>query len=199
MGIKFTPKILKSNVVFVAMFFVAVSASADTANIPNTFVSGHTAVAQDVNDNFTALKSAIDGNAGRLPILKDADGIIKGTLITYLSVNITLMSEKTYIFNVHSLTGEFINNYLYFESDDCSGLAYATNSQSVQTDGTRYHYVPKGSPLVSINANSSSMGYSCDTFDTTVTKQVYPALENDPAITGVESAPLALPFTIETL
>lgn len=51
---------------FVVCTFTAATAFADQATIPNTFTSGTAAVAADVNDNFTALKTAIDDNNSRI-------------------------------------------------------------------------------------------------------------------------------------
>lgn len=51
---------------FVVCTFTAATAFADQATIPNTFTSGTAAVAADVNDNFTALKTAIDDNDSRI-------------------------------------------------------------------------------------------------------------------------------------
>jgi len=44
----------------------ATTALAAPATIPNTFSSGTAAIAAEVNDNFTALKSAIDDNDSRI-------------------------------------------------------------------------------------------------------------------------------------
>jgi hypothetical protein len=41
-----------------------VSASSDTVATQNTFQAGETARAAEVNENFTAVKDAVDGNDG---------------------------------------------------------------------------------------------------------------------------------------
>lgn len=54
----------------------ATAALASSATIPNTFTSGTAAVASDVNDNFTALKTAIDDNDSRITSLETATGAV---------------------------------------------------------------------------------------------------------------------------
>ena len=154
MGIKFISKIIKYISIFSGIFFATATALADTAIIPNTFIAGEPVDAQDLNDNFTAVKAAIDGNASKLPVLKDSNGIIKGTIITMHYSSITLMSEKSYIYQIESNAGELNAQYLLYASTDCTGTAYTRRIQTVQTDGTNYLYVPKGSSPLLIETNS---------------------------------------------
>ncbi len=62
------------SLLFVLGTTVATTTIASTATIPNTFVSGEAAIAADVNDNFSALKSAVDDNDSRISALETATG-----------------------------------------------------------------------------------------------------------------------------
>lgn len=46
----------------VSGLILSASVLAGTVTIPNTFSSGDAAVAQEVNDNFSAVKAAVDDN-----------------------------------------------------------------------------------------------------------------------------------------
>ena len=59
------------------------AALAGTVTIPNTFTSGTKAVAAEVNANFTAVKSAVDGNAGDI-----------ATNATAITTNATAIATK---------------------------------------------------------------------------------------------------------
>ncbi len=53
------------------VLLVSVNALADTVTIPNTFSSGTPAIAAEVNDNFSAIKTAVDDNDEKINQLKD--------------------------------------------------------------------------------------------------------------------------------
>ncbi|HFD32316.1 MAG TPA: hypothetical protein ENJ28_06380 [Gammaproteobacteria bacterium] len=57
---------IKSAVILSLSVSCATSVTAGEAVLPNTFTSGTAAVAAEVNDNFTAIKSAVDDNNNRL-------------------------------------------------------------------------------------------------------------------------------------
>ena len=56
--------------VIVAMLFLSSPVWSDTVEDLNTYVSGDTARAADVNENFTAVKSAVDGNDALIAALE---------------------------------------------------------------------------------------------------------------------------------
>ena len=200
MGINYILKIIKHTLILSGTFLFSVSTQADTAEIPNTFTAGQPAVAQQVNDNFTALKTAIDGNAAKLPVLRDGNGAVKGTIITVENSTITLMSESSYIFEIHSATGELLNQILSYTQADCGGVAYAQSIQTVSPEGAGYLYVPAGTLPVAISQLSSRLEGSgaCYNDSEAQARQAYPTSINVPAITGVENAPLTMPLTIGT-
>ncbi|VAW51062.1 hypothetical protein MNBD_GAMMA05-940 [hydrothermal vent metagenome] len=61
---------IKSAVILLLSVSCATSVTAGEVVLPNTFTSGTAAVAAEVNDNFTAIKSAVDDNDSRLNALE---------------------------------------------------------------------------------------------------------------------------------
>jgi hypothetical protein len=99
-------------------------ATAATVNIPNTFTSGTAAVAAQVNGNFTAVKTAVDDNDGR--VTTNASGITaNGAAITSLksansAVGTATISPAAFI-NQNTLSAQenqcqwaHAQNYSYF-------------------------------------------------------------------------------------
>ena len=59
-----------------ALFFLPSLAWSDTVGLLNTFNAGETARAAEVNDNFDAVKDAVDGNDGRVVDLENYVGVL---------------------------------------------------------------------------------------------------------------------------
>ena len=55
---------------------------AGEVTIPNTFTAGTPAVASEVNGNFTAVKTAVDDNDGRIAALEAALATLQTTVAT---------------------------------------------------------------------------------------------------------------------
>jgi hypothetical protein len=175
---------------------------ASTVTIPNTFVSGQTAVAADVNSNFTALKNAVNDNASKIPVVKDSNAIVIGTFHgaqttgSFTSVY-TILSNKNYVFTVNgdgSLWG-----YLFFTSTGCSGQSYSNEPQVVLRAGTssNYVYTPTSAPYVNTAMNSVLDNTGCASIAAALPGG-YQTLANDPAITGVQSSAISIPISIQT-
>lgn len=61
---------MKKALYILAILILAVPAYAGTLSIPNTFVSGTSAKASEVNENFDAIDVAVDDNATRIAALE---------------------------------------------------------------------------------------------------------------------------------
>jgi len=209
---------MKKNLVFGSLVFVilmfAANSLAGTSSIPNTFVSGQIATAAGVNENFNAVKTAIDDNANNITsnsnninakktsIVKDSTGTIIGTLIGVDKYGIlTLMSSKGYLFRVNK-DG---NLYWYqgstnYDSADCQGNPYLEAAQSVDWNGVDYLYVPKATAPSFLRMYSNKYlngSVFCANGGATSPVWRYLAQPNDPDITGVPNSNVSMPITIE--
>jgi uncharacterized coiled-coil protein SlyX len=70
-------------------------AAAGEVTIPNTFQSGTPAVAAEVNDNFSAVVSAVDDNDGRIAALEAAVAALQATVTSQASTISTQASTIT--------------------------------------------------------------------------------------------------------
>ncbi len=52
--------------IIIALIFIAHTAFAGNLDVPNTFVSGTTAQASEVNDNFTEVETEVNDNDSRI-------------------------------------------------------------------------------------------------------------------------------------
>lgn len=189
---------------FLTGSLLATNVSASTVTIPNTFVSGQTAVAADVNSNFTALKNAVNDNASKIPVVKDSNGIVIGTfhgtqlIGTYNTIAYTILSSKNYVFNVSS--DGSIWGPLYYTSADCSGQPYVDQPQVVlkKVGTTNYFYSPKSASYVNTAMNSILVMTGACNAIAGILPGGYQMLANDPAITGVQSSAISVPISIET-
>lgn len=66
-------------------FLVLSTAFAGEVTIPNTFTAGAPAVAAEVNENFTAVKTAVDDNDSRVAALETALAALQATVSTLQS------------------------------------------------------------------------------------------------------------------
>ena len=73
--------IKKTTLALSACLFIVSQAVAGELIIPNSFAAGDTAVSADVNDNFTAVKTAVDSHDKRLNVLELPTFDYKGRII----------------------------------------------------------------------------------------------------------------------
>lgn len=132
-----------------AALVAAVSAGAAEVSIPNTFQAGTPAKATEINDNFSALKSAVDANGAadatlagqvqahattltqqasaisglRNALVVKAGGSVIGLLVGVGDSYFLLLSDKDYFFDV-AITGELVHPEFYYASSGCTGQAY---------------------------------------------------------------------------
>jgi hypothetical protein len=128
---------------------------ASSLTIPNTFVSGTPALAEEINANFGAVKTAVNDNdtiirqlitrlealeAQRinngLPVFLKADGqnvgvlVGKSTSYTAVTEQYDALSFKEYFFSVAAQSGALLGSHtIYYAGANCTGQAYIAVDQ----------------------------------------------------------------------
>jgi hypothetical protein len=221
----------------VAVFLLSNESTASSVNIPNTFISGTPARAEEINQNFDAVKLAVDDNAAVIaqlmtrlqqletqpvsgqPVFLKADGrnvgvvLGKSTSYTALTEQYDALSFQEYFFVVSAQTGNLVGSHtIYYSGANCTGQAYISVDQlksmpsprglytkhQGEVFGARFagdssaaYYVAEDTESVSITPVSAADSNTCSggSFQHQF-KQIdaYPALPNDPDITGVENS-----------
>lgn len=123
----------------IAILISATTLNADTVTIPNTFSAGNTAVAAEVNDNFTAVKSAVDAN----DVLIRANASDIATNVTDIATNTSAIAINTS--GVASNTSDIALNISDIASNDAD-INSLQNVVAILQGG------PSGSVSVSGNA-----------------------------------------------
>lgn len=153
-----------------------------------------------------------------------SDGKLLGTTLGFsaaphLSDELVIKSAAGYLFAANSagtsgLTGPN-NHALLYESNDCTGQAYMSgisayaaqqgyvftilaNAGTTWDNPAQFFYVPAGSvdagPIAQ-NSKRPAVDQPCVVESDNVLN-AFPALANDPTVTGVEGAPIKLPVTV---
>lgn len=158
------------------------------------------------------------GKPASVVLLKDANGVEIGRVIGMEHVSspyvLTNQGYRTSIaaplgmVNTRILT----NQSIVYKSMDCTGVAYVDHFRYLGTvfmplvtveaayNAGAIFYTPHDAQLVSVNVNSV-----LDTSDFTNincspvvdTRDVYPAYQNDPAITGIQNTAYPVPMVIK--
>ena len=188
---------------------LASTASAGTVTIPNTFTSGQPAIASQVNENFDAVKFAIDSNSSNLAVLKDGNNSTIGSFVGVVfgnSANARFigLSSTNYLFSVFPSGEVYVENKpIYFSSTDCTGQGYVSSddgigggpSQRVFSNPLGLYYVPAGNVVSTTfrKSVSNTLGICSQVSQSAPMYQVMP---NDPVITGMSSGTFTGPITI---
>ena len=133
---------------------------AGALTVPNSFSSGTAAVAAEVNDNFTAVKNAVDDNDSRItanetaitalavPILVDATSTPVGTLLGTDSAAKYWVALTTQKFLVRLRADGFpANETVYFTGTNCTGIPYLlvnNNAGGATARDSNYIYAKQG-------------------------------------------------------
>jgi hypothetical protein len=133
---------------------------AGALTVPNSFTSGTAAVAAEVNDNFTAVKTAVDDNDNRItaneaaivanapPVLVDATSTPVGTLLGTDSAArywVVLTAQK-YLVRLRA-DGFPAYETVYFTSPGCTGIPYLlvnNNAGGATARDANYVYAKQG-------------------------------------------------------
>ena len=138
---------------------------AGSVTIPNHFTSGTKAMASEVNGNFAAVKTAVDGNAG--DISTNVSGIaVNRTNITTHEANITTNANgvATNVANITTLAGRVTTNETDISNKIASVTATGGLSSSLLNDDVT---IKRASGYVSVH--SSAFSTSDDINDQTQT------------------------------
>ena len=148
------------------------------------------------------------GDRTQSPVVVDGNDNEIGLLVNINddSQNIDVLTEQNYVLDDLSLgSGEPVGlSPLFFASADCTGTAYTdipagfVRMASDLVQGFVLHYVDKNSIAISnFSIGSSNDSFSgCSALGGTI-PFAWPALLNDPTITGVSSQAFQLPIKIE--
>lgn len=145
------PTSIRKSAVLAGLLLTVTSTFADTANVPNTFVGGTAASADEVNANFSELQGAINGsdtqinnntavaqaNAAKITALQSARGISvvsdtgnrAGSLLRWDggSGQADVLSPTGYIATVRTSGVAPVGGMdVFFLTSDCSGQSYMT-------------------------------------------------------------------------
>jgi len=133
---------------------------ASALTIPNSFSSGTAAVAAEVNDNFTAVKNAVDDNDSRittneaaiaafaLPVLVDATSTPVGTLLgTDAAAKYwVVLTPQKYLVRLRA-DGFPAYETVYFTGSNCTGIPYLqvnNNAGGATARDSNYVYAKQG-------------------------------------------------------
>ncbi len=158
---------MKINSFTLMLSFTAIflgSANADEVTIPNEFQSNTPARASEVNENFSAVKSAVDDNDSRISIntnnisqnkaaiLAFSGGLsvyANGLRIGYLMYangedQIRVLSSNGYFVSLEFGGEVFTRNGAYYEGLDCTGQAYTSEGRGSTNSYSVYGHVTLG-------------------------------------------------------
>lgn len=134
------------------------------------------------------------------------------------SSSIEVKSANGYLYSVPN-TGEGVtgptNHEVFYASADCSGQGYMSgisdygaqqgyvfaltaNGGTTWDDPSQFYYVPAGSVRagpINVQSRRANLEEGCVSVANTE-NIAYPALLNDPEVTGVDSGPIKLPITV---
>lgn len=189
---------IMKHIVMVAVMVFACVAVSHAEGVPNTFSTGTTALASEVNDNFTFV------NYGNI-VLKDANGVEIGSLIDWDWVgNILIMTPEGYTaryIGQESNNLQSTNNVQFYPANSCSGTGYISITSPrgsvwrYSYDGGSIWYIPKNAAVVP--AGTAVYGGAGCTSSGVTSVPMLEILANDPAVTGISSIQLNGPVSIE--
>lgn len=158
--------------------------------------------------------------------LGTAVGFLPADVPAHQAQQFNLKSDNGYLYTVPSERNAAVSGFvgitgvggIFYESFDCTGQPYVSNIQvsdygaqqgvvwrisagptnSDFDDPRQYLYVAAGSVAVESLTVNSVKGHvdECTVIGPETFLRAYPAQQNDPAVTGVDSAPVELPITI---
>ena len=157
-----------------------------------------------------------NSNAAEPPnavVLKDANGIYVGRVIGMTNINRSfVLTDHGYRTDMDITFGRVEESQvLQYESNDCTGAAYL--DPGIRTAGnvfihrapseSAYNaglilYTPLDAVSVTVTINSQLMSdLTCNTLAFPYTNDLYPALPNEPNITGIQNTAYSSPLRIE--
>jgi hypothetical protein len=165
------------------------SSAADNSVMPHVFVGGTPILSAEINENFRYV------NFGNIVVV-DGAGAEVGSLVSLSSdeTSMLVINGNGYIL---PLVGSRIKAVtLYYGSYNCTGEAYVKDGilpGKVWSNNGNLYYANIASRATSITANSIRNDGSafCDSSIMPTSVPGFPVTSNDPAVTGVSSAPLS--------
>ena len=191
---------IMKHIVMVAVMVFACVAVSHAEGVPNTFSTGTTALASEVNDNFTFV------NYGNI-VLKDANGVELGSLVFWNDfASITFMTPQGYMAayqgrsdtRVFDLTSSTSYDPIYYADSSCSGSGYISMTSLrgtvLRNNISDIWYVPKNAAVVP--AGTAVYGGAGCTSSGVTSVPMLEILANDPAVTGISLTEINGPLSI---
>ena len=198
---------MKKHITFLLVSVIVTQAWAGNVTVPNTFVNGTTASADEVNANFDSIETAVNDNDTRINNIRSinvyVNGVTRGAFIESLSTGfisasaIRLLLDSQY-FAIIMTSGDGLREVpLSYLTNNCTGQAYlaiqnmnpivARQGLVVRNNlpvSNSLYYAPAGSVIENISVESSTTGGVCNDIPTTASDAVK-VIVNDSTITGV--------------
>jgi len=166
---------MKKIIVLYAVLVIS-PALAEPASVPHTFNDGSPAVADEVNANFQSLLNVL-GGMKRLYLYQNS--VMVGSAVSAVIVNVVKLNSS-YLVMVDKPRGDstiYLRSFfddLYYESYDCSGATYTTETVEVDM------LVGEVGAVVAVG----DQAYYQDFSDTPATPTVYSALLKNYGVSG---------------
>ncbi|EPG67840.1 hypothetical protein LEP1GSC061_0360 [Leptospira wolffii serovar Khorat str. Khorat-H2] len=171
----------------------------------STFNEGEILTAAKLNENFQALKTAVEAasaSSGNYSVV-DSGGTKLGTLTPR-----GILNTKGY--EVSGLVSLYLDRYTgaygaysaanwitYHTSTDCSGFSYVTDIAKGTiwyiASSAKFYYIPMNSTAEQITIKAYKVGNACSSASTE-TIYAFKFIENDPAVTGFNPTSFIPPF-----
>lgn len=193
---------------------------AGSVTVPNTFSANTPAVAANVNENFTTLADGVNNNDANIGInasnitalqgisipssyrVEDKNGNDIGALITFGGTWLSTLTDKGYIYHlVYLANGKQYVSDIIFSDANCLSTPYVPyfGNGAVFVNAGSMWYVDKLATAIELTANSRFNPTTgvCDPVASQLYTDAFPALVNDPVITGATKLEGQQPFTIQ--
>ncbi len=142
-------------------------AYASTVTIPNTFIANTPAVAADVNENFSAVKTSVDDNDNDIATLLAAVSQLQADLtaanLNILSLTSQLSSQNIRISNIESNTVLELDGFLSHEVKDGydSAIFSSVNLHVLNGDGNLAPVNGVGNVIIGYNSSTTTFNNFC--------------------------------------
>ena len=208
----------KIYITFLLAFVIVTRVWAGSVTVPNTFVDGTTASADEVNENFDSIETAVNDNDTRINNMRSinvyVNGVRRGAFIEsvsdgFINTSAVRLLLDTQYFTILLTSGDGVREVpLSYLTNNCTGQAYlaiqnmnpivARQGLVVRNDSpspNSLYYAPAGSLVENLLIESSTTGGTCNDIPTTSSDAVK-VIVNDSTITGVSAVGFSGDVTI---
>lgn len=208
----------KMSILILAASVFVTQAWAGNVTIPNTFVNGTTASADEVNANFGSIETAVNDNDTRINEIRSinvyVNGVRKGAFIesfdgSFINASAVRLLLDSQYFTILLTSGDGLREVpLSYLTNNCTGQAYmaiqnmnpivARQGLVVRNNSpapNSLYYAPEGSLIENASIESSTTGGVCNDIPTMASDAVK-VIAIDSTLTGVTTADFSGDVTI---